>query len=216
MSASVGEQVIVVGGANSAGKAGVFLSRTVAHVHLLVRSDGLAAKMSSYLIERIEQSPSITLHPRTEITAVHGDTLLRCVTWTDRTNGESQTRYIGNVFVMIGAQPNTNWLAGCIELDAQGFRADGSRRRRQRPASPFETMRPGGLRRRRRAFRFGKTLRVERGRGVGRGLVDPRIARSNRVVMRQSSSGAGVGLQAFRHSATMRRICNAKGRHENR
>ena len=69
-----GEEVVVVGGGNSAGQAAVFLSRTAAHVHILVRAHGLAATMSDYLVQRIEASPKITLHPRTEITALDGDT----------------------------------------------------------------------------------------------------------------------------------------------
>ena len=79
-----GAEVIVVGGGNSAGQAAMFLSRAVAHVHILVRANGLAATMSDYLVQRILSSPRITLHPRTEITALAGDTGLRSVTWTDR------------------------------------------------------------------------------------------------------------------------------------
>jgi thioredoxin reductase (NADPH) len=133
-----GEEVIVVGGGNSAGQAAVFLARTVAHVHILVRSEGLAATMSDYLIQRIEQSPKITLHPFTEITALSGDTMLRAVTWTDRRTGASETKAIGNIFVMIGAEPNTDWLKGCLTLDEKGFVVTG-----EGSASPFSTSRPG-------------------------------------------------------------------------
>ena len=118
----------MVGGGNSAGQAAMFLSRTVAHVHILVRANGLAATMSDYLVQRILSSPRITLHPRTEITALAGDTGLRSVTWTDRGTGASETRPIGNVFVMIGAEPNTDWLDGCLELDGKGFVVDRPRR----------------------------------------------------------------------------------------
>jgi thioredoxin reductase (NADPH) len=113
-----GEEVIVVGGGNSAGQAAMFLSRHAAHVHILVRADGLAATMSDYLVQRIGQSPRITLRARTEITALDGDDRLRGVTWAR--GGESETRPIGNVFVMVGAEPNTAWLDGCLELDEQG------------------------------------------------------------------------------------------------
>ena len=82
-----GEEVIVVGGGNSAGQAAVFLSRTAAHVHVLVRASGLAATMSDYLVQRIRQSPKITLR-KTEITALEGDDRLRQVTWTSRDTGE--------------------------------------------------------------------------------------------------------------------------------
>ncbi|MBD8903517.1 cation tolerance protein CutA, partial [Methylobacterium bullatum] len=95
-----GEAVIVVGGGNSAGQAAMFLSRTVAHVHLLVRADGLAATMSDYLVQRIASSPRVTLHTQTEITALVGDDTLTSVTWTDRASGVSETTVIGNVFVM--------------------------------------------------------------------------------------------------------------------
>lgn len=138
-----GEEVIVVGGGNSAGQAAVFLSRTTAHVHILVRADGLAATMSDYLIQRIQQSPRITLHTRTEIAALHGDPRLERVTWRNRDNGESETRPICNVFVMIGAEPNTDWLNGCLELDAKGFVVTGKSSDGMVPGSPFETTRPG-------------------------------------------------------------------------
>jgi thioredoxin reductase (NADPH) len=138
-----GEEVVVVGGGNSAGQAAVFLSRTVAHVHILVRADGLAATMSDYLVQRILSSPKITLHARTEITALDGDTMLREVTWIDRVTGQSETRRIGNVFVMIGAEPNTEWLNGCLELDGKGFVTTGQAADGQAAASPFATSRPG-------------------------------------------------------------------------
>lgn len=138
-----GEEVVVVGGGNSAGQAAVFLSRTVAHLHILVRAGGLAATMSDYLVQRIESSPKITLHPRTEITALNGDQFLREVTWTNRDTAESETRRIGNVFVMIGAEPNTEWLDGCLELDGCGFIRTGKDGDGKALASPYATTRPG-------------------------------------------------------------------------
>ena len=138
-----GEEVVVVGGGNSAGQAAVFLARTAAHVHVLVRATGLAATMSDYLIQRIEGSPRITLHPCTEITALAGDHLLRQVTWTDRGTGAAETRVIGNVFVMIGAEPNTDWLQGCLELDEKRFVRTGSDKSGRSLASPYATTRPG-------------------------------------------------------------------------
>nr|AYM53979.1 bifunctional protein : sensor cNMP-binding domain-like protein [Pyxidicoccus sp.] len=138
-----GEEVVVVGGGNSAGQAAVFLSRTVSHVHLLVRSGGLAATMSDYLVQRIQSSPRITLHTHTEITALDGDTLLREVTWLHKPTGEVTTRRIGNVFVMIGAEPNTEWLNGCLELDSKGFIKTGATADGHVLASPYATSRPG-------------------------------------------------------------------------
>ncbi len=116
------EEVIVVGGGNSAGQAAVFLSRHAAHVHILVRSSGLAASMSDYLVGRIEASDRITLHTETEVTALLGERHLEQVEWTSRRTGAAETRAISNVFLMLGAVPNTGWLGGCgVRLDKQGF-----------------------------------------------------------------------------------------------
>ncbi|WP_250624287.1 FAD-dependent oxidoreductase [Pinirhizobacter soli] len=120
-----GEEVVVVGGGNSAGQAAVFLSRIADHVHMMVRSGGLAATMSDYLVQRIEQSPKITLYTHSEICKLEGPDRLRQVSWTHRGTGEVTTRLIGNVFVMIGAEPNTDWLQGCVELDDKGFVVTG-------------------------------------------------------------------------------------------
>lgn len=138
-----GEEVIVVGGGNSAGQAAMFLSRTVAHLHLLVRADGLAATMSDYLVRRIAASPRITLHARTEITAFHGDDTLTAVTWADRSSGLSETRSVKNVFMMIGAVPNTGWLADCLALDPKGFVPTGLQRDGTPAPSPYATAVPG-------------------------------------------------------------------------
>ncbi|KAB1073645.1 FAD-dependent oxidoreductase [Methylobacterium planeticum] len=138
-----GEAVIVVGGGNSAGQAAVFLSRTVAHVHILVRAEGLAATMSDYLIQRIASSPRISLHVRAEITGLSGDDVLQEVTWADRATGGSETRRISSVFVMIGADPNTEWLDGCLTLDARGFVATGRAEDGAAAASPYATTTDG-------------------------------------------------------------------------
>jgi thioredoxin reductase (NADPH) len=116
-----GEEVIVVGGGNSAGQAAVFLAQTTKHVHMLVRSSGLAATMSRYLIRRIENSPTITLRPQTEIVAVEGGNHLDSVYWRNSQTGQTEKHQISHVFVMTGADPNTRWLDGCITLDDKGF-----------------------------------------------------------------------------------------------
>jgi thioredoxin reductase (NADPH) len=116
-----GEEVIVVGGGNSAGQAAVFLAQTTKRVHMLVRSSGLAATMSRYLIRRIENSPTITLRPQTEIVAVEGGNHLDSVYWRNSQTGQTEKHQISHVFVMTGADPNTRWLDGCIALDAKGF-----------------------------------------------------------------------------------------------
>ena len=116
-----GEEVVIVGGGNSAGQAAVFLAQTAKHVHQLVRSSGLARSMSRYLIRRIEDSPAITLHARSEIVALEGDAHLERVQWRDHQREVVESRDIRHVFVMTGALPSTGWLASCVALDAKGF-----------------------------------------------------------------------------------------------
>jgi thioredoxin reductase (NADPH) len=116
-----GEDVIVIGGGNSAGQAAVFLAQTAKHVHLLVRAGGLAESMSRYLIRRIEDNPAITLHTETEIVAVDGSAHLERVRWRDRRAAGDEIHDIRHVFIMAGAVPNTGWLDGCLTLDAKGF-----------------------------------------------------------------------------------------------
>jgi len=121
-----GEEVIVVGGGNSAGQAAVFLAETSKCVHMLVRSDGLAASMSRYLIRRIEENPSINLRTYTEIVSLEGNEHLERVAWRDNRTGKIDMRNIRHIFVMTGAVPNTEWLGGCVLLDAKGFIKTGT------------------------------------------------------------------------------------------
>jgi len=116
-----GDEVIVVGGGNSAGQAAVFLAETTKRVHILIRSAGLAESMSRYLIRRIELAPTIILHPHTEIVALEGADHLESVRWRNNQNGQIEQHDITNVFIMTGADPNTRWLNGCVALDANGF-----------------------------------------------------------------------------------------------
>jgi thioredoxin reductase (NADPH) len=138
-----GQEVAVVGGGNSAGQAAVFLARGSRHVHIIVRGSGLAATMSDYLVQRIASSSKITAHPYSQITRLEGDRLLREVSWTDRRTGATETRAISNLFVMIGADPNTEWLGGCLALDARGFIRTGIDAEGRALSSPFVTSRPG-------------------------------------------------------------------------
>ena len=118
-------EAIVVGGGNSAGQAAVFLAGSSRMVHLLVRSARLADTMSQYLIRRIQEMPNITLHVRTEITALEGQDQLSRVTW--KTVGkEAETHDIGHVFLMMGALPCTAWLNSCIALNDKGFVRTGA------------------------------------------------------------------------------------------
>jgi thioredoxin reductase (NADPH) len=145
-------EVIVVGGGNSAGQAAVFLAGSSKMVHLLVRADGLAATMSQYLIRRIEDTPNITLHVRSEITELEGQEQLSRVTWKT-TGKDPETHDIAHVFLMMGALPCTGWLNSCIALNDKGFVRTGSDLRREDlPASRwtsgrapefFETSIPG-------------------------------------------------------------------------
>lgn len=120
-----GEEVIVVGGGNSAGQAAVFLAQSAKRVHMVVRSGGLADTMSRYLIRRIEDNALIVLHTRTEIVGLEGNTHLEHVRWRDA-NGNVEARDIRHVFMMTGAVPNTHWLEGGVALDDKGFIKTGS------------------------------------------------------------------------------------------
>jgi len=148
-----GEDIVVVGGGNSAGQAAVFLAGSCRHVHMLVRADDLTQSMSRYLIRRIEESRNITLHTRTEITALTGTDGLERVQWRSHSSGVSEMHAIGHVFLMTGASPNTKWLQGCVSLDDNGFvrtgldlpaqHLAGARWPASRPPFLLETSLPG-------------------------------------------------------------------------
>ena len=114
-------EVIVVGGGNSAGQAAIFLTGVAKHVHHIVRASSLENTMSQYLISRIDRSPRITLYTDTEIEKLDGESTLDLVTWTNRKTGETTTKPISRVFVMIGAEPNSGWLYGTVKLNKKGF-----------------------------------------------------------------------------------------------
>ncbi|MDE2451009.1 MAG: FAD-dependent oxidoreductase [Gammaproteobacteria bacterium] len=115
-----GEDVAIVGGGNSAGQAAVFLAGSCRHVHVLVRGADLADSMSAYLIRRIEEARNISLHTHTQITALEGGNRLERVVWTTA-GGAPEAQELHHVFLMTGASPNTQWLAGCVALDDHGF-----------------------------------------------------------------------------------------------
>jgi thioredoxin reductase (NADPH) len=114
------DEVIVVGGANSAGQAAVFLSRSAKRVHVLVRSTSLSENMSRYLVRRIEETPTIQVRTRTEIVALEGSGHLERVHWRDGT-GAVTSHDIKHVFLMTGADANAGWLNGRVALDEKGF-----------------------------------------------------------------------------------------------
>jgi thioredoxin reductase (NADPH) len=119
--ACTGEEAAVVGGANSAGQAAVFLSGFATRVHVLVRGPGLAESMSRYLIQRLENTPNVVLRTRTQIEELEGESGLEKVRWRQVDSGETETHDIRNLFVMTGAVPNTGWLDGCLLLDEKRF-----------------------------------------------------------------------------------------------
>ena len=121
-----GEEVIVVGGGNSAGQAAVFLAQTTRRVLMLVRADGLAETMSRYLIRRIEESTTIDLRTNCEVVSLEGNDHLEQVQWRDNKTGNVETHKISALFSMIGAVPNSNWLGGCVACDARGFIKTGT------------------------------------------------------------------------------------------
>lgn len=123
-----GQEVALVGAGNSAGQAAVYLASQVRKVVLLARGGGLEASMSRYLVERIRAQPNIEVLTGTEIQALDGEEgNLATVRWRDRSSGAVTTRPIRHLFLFIGAEPNTDWLAQSdVALDARGFIRTGS------------------------------------------------------------------------------------------
>ena len=136
-----GSDVVVVGGGNSAGQAAVFISGKARHVHMLVRGNGLATTMSDYLVRRIENSTNITLHLRSKVTGLLGEKYLEAVRW--REDEKDVVLSISNLFLMIGAEPSTEWLNGCVALDEKGFVETGHLLRGEAATTPYATSIPG-------------------------------------------------------------------------
>jgi thioredoxin reductase (NADPH) len=120
------EELVVVGGGNSAGQAAIFLAGFAKRVHLLVRRTGLAETMSRYLISRVEACKEITVRPCSSIDQIDGDTHLEQIRWRDTRTGSAEVHQIRHLFVMTGANPNTSWLSGCLALDNKQFIKTGT------------------------------------------------------------------------------------------
>ena len=120
-SACLGQDVYIVGGANSAGQAAVFLARHAKSVTILVRGPSLEASMSYYLIKQIEGIPNISVRTCTEVTEAHGDDHLESLTLRNTSSGETETVEAQLLFLFIGAAPLTDWLEGVVVRDSAGF-----------------------------------------------------------------------------------------------
>lgn len=139
------QDVVLVGGGNSAGQAAVFLSGHVSRVRMMVRGNGLAASMSRYLIDRIAATENIDVMTETEVFALEGKTDLDRVRWRNRKTGAETTEAIRHVFLFAGAEPATGWLEGCgVNRDRNGFVVTGATINQQsRPISALESSMPG-------------------------------------------------------------------------
>jgi thioredoxin reductase (NADPH) len=148
-----GQQVYVVGGANSAGQAAVHLARYASQVTLLVRGYSLAATMSDYLVQQIRAAPNLTIRHGVEVIDGHGDRRLSNLTLKDRRSGATETVPAAALFILIGAEPRTGWLPQAIQRDQWGFVVTGNdllqegkpppRWPLERPPLPFEASLPG-------------------------------------------------------------------------
>ncbi len=118
--------VFTVGAGNSAGQVALYLARYASQVTMLVRGDSLAAKMSQYLVERIEQTPNIEVCLHTEVKAVHGDTHVEAITLKNNQTKQEETRPAVALFIFTGATPCADWLADVVERDSHGFILTGS------------------------------------------------------------------------------------------
>jgi thioredoxin reductase (NADPH) len=144
--ALTGQRAFVVGGANSAGQAAVHLARFASQVTLLVRGPSLSERMSAYLINELERAPNISVCLNTTVSGVYGSGRLEAVTVRDSRTGEERTEPADGLFVLIGADPHSEWLADAVERDSQGFLltdADVVGWPLGRPPLPQETSTPG-------------------------------------------------------------------------
>ena len=180
-----GSEVFVVGGANSAGQAAVHLAKYAAQVTLLVRGRSLADSMSEYLIREIDAAPNIAVRCRVAVTGGAGQNRLESLTLTDLESGEAETVGAGALFVLIGAEPRTQWLPDTVRRDQSGFVVTGTdlledglaaRGLAAAAAADVPGIQPARrLRGRRRPVRVGETRGLGRRRGFHRHPPGPRL-----------------------------------------
>ncbi len=135
-----GEDVYIIGGANSAGQAAVHFSELARSVKMLVRADSLSRSMSHYLVERIKTIPNITVEANTEVVEVHGDDRLTGLTIRHHDTKSTEERPAGAVFIFIGAEPQTEWLEGTVCRDGKGFLVTGRNLLREGKRPPGWTL----------------------------------------------------------------------------
>jgi thioredoxin reductase (NADPH) len=196
-----GDPVVIVGGGNSAGQAATWLADHGHPVTIVIRGEGLAASMSQYLIDRITRHPAITIMSRSAVREVDGTGRLERVTVEDLTTSTRRTLAAAALFVLIGADAHTQWLAESIELDSHGFIVTGpdlSRQARTAPAweklgrDPYqlETSLPGVF-----AAGDGRSRSVKRvASAVGEGSIAIRLA-SEHLTRRTSPAATGGGAE---------------------
>jgi thioredoxin reductase (NADPH) len=118
------EEVLIVGGGNSAGQAALFFAQYASHVTVVVRGAQLGDSMSQYLVDQVEATPNVTVLTRTRVTSMHGDERLRSVTLT--CDSEQREMQVTSLFAFIGAEPRTEWVANVVQRDEHGFIRTGS------------------------------------------------------------------------------------------
>ena len=190
------QDVVLVGGGNSAGQAAVFLSGHARKVYMMIRGGGLGASMSRYLIERIEATPNIELMFNTEVVGLEGsETSLERVRWRSRLSPEEYTLDIRNLFLFVGADPATGWLEGCgVKVDRAGFVLTGVQDGQNDAGAAAGNHRARRVRGRRRALGLGQAGRRRDRRGRAGGGRAARFSRRQRQAGAVEQSVLKLGL----------------------
>ena len=203
-----GRQVVVVGGGNSAGQAAIHLAKRAGGVTIAVRGPSLAETMSDYLIREIDASPRITLRRNTEVVDAAGRSRLESLVLRDNVSGSTETFAADALFVMIGAEPRTDWLDGVVARDPAGYVLTGGHPRGGLAAGPAAGIldQPRGCCGRRRPAWFDETLATS----VGSGAMAIRLV--HQYLQDQAGSAAAASLLAPRGRRVGGRGCPAIGK----